>query len=71
MKMGRLAYILVAHKQTNEVIIMNGKNGIRFSAMFNDTCKAHGVAWAHKYYLKRGMTKIEFCSWLGGYVNSL
>ena len=50
---------------------MSGKDGIRFSQLFNDTCRAHGVAWAHKYYLKRGMRPVEFCSWLGGYVAQL
>lgn len=43
---------------------MNGKGNIRFTELFIDTCKAHGVAWAHAYYLKHGMSTMEFGIWL-------
>lgn len=42
-----------------------GWQGIRFSELFADTVKAHGVIWAHSHYCKKGkMAEWEFNFWL-------
>jgi len=46
---------------------MYGSLQVRFSELFADTCSRHGVAWAMRYYTKRGMSRLEFGIWLAGY----
>lgn len=58
----RIGPILVTHYFKGAD--MNGKGNIRFTELFIDTCKTHGVAWAHAYYLKHGMSATEFGIWL-------
>jgi hypothetical protein len=44
---------------------MRGSGQVRFSELFADTVKAHGVIWAHGYYCrKQGMAEWEFNFWL-------
>ena len=42
---------------------MSGKDEVRFSELFKDTAKTHGVVWAWSYYKKRGMSQVEFRFW--------
>lgn len=45
---------------------MSGSGSVRFSDLFADTVKTHGVLWAAEYYAKRGMKEWEFRFWLNG-----
>jgi hypothetical protein len=47
---------------------MRGNTTITFSTLFEDTIMAHGVAWAHAYYTRKGMSHQEFGTWLAGFV---
>lgn len=49
---------------------MNGTPTVPFSELFADTIHAHGIAWAHKHYTKRGMSRAEFGIWLTGFVGA-
>lgn len=40
------------------------RKGIRFSDLFADTVKCHGIYWSATYYKKRGMPVWEFLYWL-------
>ena len=42
---------------------MNGADSVRFSDLFLDTVRAHGLAWAWKHYSRKGMTRREFRIW--------
>lgn len=43
---------------------MTGSPTVRFSDLFADTVATHGVAWAHRHYIRRGMPAWEFGVWL-------
>ena len=38
-------------------------DGPTFFELFDDTMQAHGLAWCHGYYTKRGMPAWEFRFW--------
>lgn len=43
---------------------MRGNQEVRFSHLFADTLRTHGVVWLERYHTKRGMTRAEFGLWL-------
>jgi hypothetical protein len=43
---------------------MQGKGNVRFTDLFSDTVRTHGVRWAATYYCKRGLSISEFLFWL-------
>lgn len=47
---------------------MSGSGDVRFSELFADTVKTHGVVWAFRYYVgKHNMTVWEFSFWFRTY----
>ena len=44
---------------------MNGTQTVKFSELFADTVRAHGLQWAHLHYTSKGMKEWEFRFWFG------
>lgn len=44
---------------------MNGTMvaGVRFTDLFADTVRVHGIGWTLAYYRRRGMTFVELRLW--------
>ena len=44
---------------------MSGSSDVRFSELFEYTCRNFGILWAFKYYTKKhGMSEWEFDFWV-------